>query len=597
MNKTIKLFELFAGIGAPRKALTNLGIPYESLGYSEIDTHAIKSYCAIHGDKEENNFGDISKIDKLPKDISLLFHRSPCQDFSVAGLGKGGEKDSGTRSSLLWETIRLVEEAKPNVVIWENVKGVLNKKNIEVFNDYLKVLGDMGYKNSYKVLNAKDFGIPQSRERIFVVSSLDGFFDFENIKKKEMLPLEWFVYFANHEKGKAKVNQATKQGHIGLDVPGIANLERPTSDTRRGRVVDKGNVCPTIACSHGLSAIEKKYGEFNPTNSKTNKLGYFGEHDFMNKRVYALEPPIKCLTVKDPPWYLDTTELSDKMKRYITQPRSNNKPKVQKINPNPCNTITTREGNTRIGEGTYVSNDFEMNENVLGIDLTQFQVRKLAPIECYLLMGFSVEDFEKASQVCSNSQLYKQAGNSIVVDVLEAIFKELYKKKEIKEKDMKKLTEMTMGEIQKELDRIGTLEKEIETLKNEEPKNTGINMSKKDFNKVLTVIKKANEVNEMFKELGFIENDETKEETKEEIVEEVEKEEVEVVIEGSNNVTNIGSNNEVNVEESILDDDVLDVINQEVEVEEEIEVDTLDNFSQEIETDIQDIDAILNDLG
>lgn len=88
--KKIKIFELFAGIGSPRKALTNLGIDYESVGYSEIDSNAVKSYCAVHNDKEENNYGDISKIEKLPLGIDLLFHGSPCQDFSMAGTNGGG---------------------------------------------------------------------------------------------------------------------------------------------------------------------------------------------------------------------------------------------------------------------------------------------------------------------------------------------------------------------------------------------------------------------------------------------------------------------------------------------------------------------------
>lgn len=124
----LKYLSLFSGIGAFEMALKNIGIDYELVGFSEIDKYAIKSYCAVHDVAEDLNLGDITKIniDKLPKNIDIITHGSPCQSFSAAGLGKGGDKGSGTRSSLMWNTVEIVSHCKPKYVIWENVKNVLS---------------------------------------------------------------------------------------------------------------------------------------------------------------------------------------------------------------------------------------------------------------------------------------------------------------------------------------------------------------------------------------------------------------------------------------------------------------------------------------
>ena len=168
----MKYLSLFSGIGSPEQALKNLGVEFELFGFSEIDKYAIKSYCAVHGVDESLNLGDITKIDieSLPLDIDLITHGSPCQDFSVAGNGKGGDLGSGTRSSLMWNTVAICEHCKPKYVIWENVKNVLSKKHRHNFDKYLEEMDRIGYNNFYQILNAKDYGVPQNRERIFVVS-------------------------------------------------------------------------------------------------------------------------------------------------------------------------------------------------------------------------------------------------------------------------------------------------------------------------------------------------------------------------------------------------------------------------------------------
>jgi DNA (cytosine-5)-methyltransferase 1 len=160
----IKLLELFGGIGVCSKALECIGVDYELVDYVEIDKYAVASYNAIHGTNFEPQ--DICEWDKDVK-VDLLMHGSPCQDFSLAGHGLGGDEDSGTRSSLMYETIRIVSKLKPKFVIWENVKNLLSKQHKHNFDNYINTLNELGYTSYYKVLNAKDFGIPQHRESIY----------------------------------------------------------------------------------------------------------------------------------------------------------------------------------------------------------------------------------------------------------------------------------------------------------------------------------------------------------------------------------------------------------------------------------------------
>ena len=170
----MKLLSLFSGIGAFEKALDRLEIPYELVGFSEIDKYAVKSYCAIHGVDETKNLGDITKIDEkaLPKDIDLITYGFPCQDISIAGNQKGlfNEDGSQTRSGLFFDALRIIEETKPRVAIAENVKNLVGKKFNAQFQVVLSSLEAAGYNNYWQVLNAKDYGVPQNRERVFIVS-------------------------------------------------------------------------------------------------------------------------------------------------------------------------------------------------------------------------------------------------------------------------------------------------------------------------------------------------------------------------------------------------------------------------------------------
>lgn len=167
MGTKFKVIELFGGIGACTAALKRIGIDFEVVDYVEIDKYAVASYNAINGTHFEPQ--DVTKWDKDLK-ADLIMHGSPCQDFSIAGKQQGGDEGSGTRSSLMYETIRIVEKVQPRYVIWENVKNVISNKHKHNFDKYLTRMQMLGYHNYWQVLNAKNYGIPQNRERVFVVS-------------------------------------------------------------------------------------------------------------------------------------------------------------------------------------------------------------------------------------------------------------------------------------------------------------------------------------------------------------------------------------------------------------------------------------------
>ena len=352
----MKLLSLFSGIGAFEKALTNIGINIELVGFSEIDKYAIKSYCAIHNVDESLNLGDITKIDidKLPKDIDLITHGSPCQSFSIAGKQAGGDKDSGTRSSLMWNTVDIVEKVKPKYVIWENVKNILSKKHRHNFDNYIKIMEQLGYDNYYKVLNAKDYGIPQNRERIYTVSIRRDVNQYTfKFPQKEKLKIKLIDILESEVDKKYFISQKE-----------IKNLILEENHHFSGRVM-KGQIC----FDNFFTNIQpKSYILIKEATKKGYKEAYNG----------------------------DCINLSYSMSK-------------------------TRRG--RVGKG--ISQTLQCN-NLIGVVQKGLTIRKLTPLEFWRLMGFTDKDFYKAkNQGISDTQLYKQAGNSIVVNVLEKIFRNL----------------------------------------------------------------------------------------------------------------------------------------------------------------------------
>lgn len=192
-NNPLRCFFGFAGYDSQALAFNRLKelypeFDYVTVGWSEIDKYAIQAHNALFPDDADKNYGDISKIDwsQVP-DFDFLTYSSPCTDFSNAGLQKGGEEGSGTRSSLLWECRRAILAKKPRYAMMENVKALVSQKFIKTFQKWEQELASYGYSNYCCVLNAKDYGIPQNRERIFLVSILN---DDQRFAFGEPFPLE-----------------------------------------------------------------------------------------------------------------------------------------------------------------------------------------------------------------------------------------------------------------------------------------------------------------------------------------------------------------------------------------------------------------------
>lgn len=170
----MRVFEAFAGYGSQHLALKRLNCDFEIVGISEIDKYAIQAYEALHGSLP-TNYGDITKIDwDMVPDFDLFTYSFPCQDISIVGQRKGFDEGSGTESSLLWECKRAIEKKKPQILLMENVKNLVGKKNKPNFDKWCSYLESLGYTNYWQVLNAKDYGVPQNRERVFMLSFLDG---------------------------------------------------------------------------------------------------------------------------------------------------------------------------------------------------------------------------------------------------------------------------------------------------------------------------------------------------------------------------------------------------------------------------------------
>ena len=171
----INLLSLFSGIGAFEKALENLNIPFNLVNYCEIDEYPARAYSLIHHCSEDLNLRDVTSIDTAglkDKNVNLITYGFPCQDISVAGAMRGFKNENGdaTRSGLFFEALRIIKDLQPEYAIAENVKNLTSDLFKKEFNIVLNSLEEIGYVNYYKVLNAKDYGIPQNRERVFIIS-------------------------------------------------------------------------------------------------------------------------------------------------------------------------------------------------------------------------------------------------------------------------------------------------------------------------------------------------------------------------------------------------------------------------------------------
>lgn len=386
----LKVLELFAGLGACSKALERLNIPHEIVDAVEIDKYAIQSFNAIH--KTDFKPQDITTWDKNI-DVDLIMHGSPCQDFSLAGKQAGGDEGSGTRSSLMYETIRIVEKLKPKYVLWENVKNLLSKKHRHNFDAYLETLEQLGYKNYYQVLNAKDYGIPQSRERVFTISVRNDIDKDFHFPKKQ--PLELRLKDLLDDKVDEKYYLSDAQ----------VNRIKTSTYTSNNRRIQKKDYCDTLCARDWKDPkcveVDRLYGIFDNDKS-THQAGSVYDTEGLSPTLDTMQGGWRqpCIQIKNATrqGYL---EAHDRDGCYITN-------------------IDKKRGTVQKGMIPTLKTSPD-----IGCVTTDLRIRKLTPKECWRLMGFDDVDFEKAEKINSNTQLYKQAGNSIVVNVLEAIFKEL----------------------------------------------------------------------------------------------------------------------------------------------------------------------------
>ena len=404
----LKMLSLFSGIGAFEKALENIGIKINLVNFCEIDKYATQTYCAIHNIDKKLNLNDVTEIDisSLPTEgVDILTHGSPCQDFSTAGLQAGGDIGTGTRSSLMWNSVAIIEHVKPNYVIWENVKNVLSKKHRHNFEKYLKSLEDLGYNNYHQVLNAKDFGIPQNRERIYIISirkDIDnGTFTFPE-KKPLKLKLEDLLEENVDEKFYLKDSQ-------------VMRIKNSTFMQEKKRIQDK-DYCDTLLSRDWKDPKCVRIGGLYDTDKKTHQIGSIYDKNHLSPALDTMgggnRQPL--ITEEKEVSYIERKyqEFFDKNGYIPEMFNPYNASEVKDIAP----TQTSNCGGSASSATVYKKN-------------SEFKIRKLTPKECWRLMGFSDQDFNKAQTTgLSNTQLYKQAGNSIVVPVLEEIFKNLFLK-------------------------------------------------------------------------------------------------------------------------------------------------------------------------
>ena len=389
MKMKLKMLSLFTGIGAFEKALKNIGIECEIVGFSEIDKYAIKSYCAINNEDERKNLGDITKIDssKIDTDVDIITHGSPCQDFSVAGKQAGAEKGSGTRSSLMWYTVDIVQQIKPKYVIWENVKNILSKKHKHNFDNYIEKMNQLGYNNYYQILNAKDYGIPQNRERVYTISIRKDI-DNKQFKFPEKEELRIRLKDILEAEVDEKYYLSKKMQDYVLD---FNNKQKGTAWEGRA---DEEKLNTDIAHAIGVRSAG---GSQRAGVSNFVVDGYDKEI-----KVKDLKVKIKNANLEDP---------------YIVASRGRNpeNPNSRVAGEYLEQRLEVNRSGTTNCKSTVQKDNYVVEENI--------KIRKLTPKECWRLMGFTDNDFEKAKSTGnSNTQLYKQAGNSIVVKVLEKIF-------------------------------------------------------------------------------------------------------------------------------------------------------------------------------
>lgn len=452
IDKPIRLIELFGGISCQAQALLNLGVNFENYRYCDFDKYACQSHNEIMGTNDKPS--DITKwkgedlgICDIDKYCYIMTYSFPCTDLSTAGKMAGMERGSGTRSGLLWEVERLLKECNelPQVLLMENVPQVHGRKNKASFDEWCQFLESLGYKNYWKDLNAKDYGIPQSRNRCFMVSLL-GDYSYEfpepielKLKLQDLLEDEVDEKYYISDKMIAYLDKKVEQGwkKTVINNTEIANticnparnqindnwiadkeikLNQVAQITDKGftemtgRVYDSNGLSPTIQTMQGGNRQPKIQVVGGVDEKRSNN----GTQYFMQDRIYEGDIANAVCTCANP-YYKTNNNLKTQMCNKLIQ-----EGKVKENDVIRHNYTTSKNGDCV--QSNNESPTLDTRCDCLGI-CKSYRIRKLTPTESLRLMG--VRDEYSNRMTCSNAQKYKQAGNGIVVDVLMAIFKKM----------------------------------------------------------------------------------------------------------------------------------------------------------------------------
>lgn len=398
IDRLIRLIELFAGIGSQAMALRDLGADFEHWRVVEFDPNAVTSYNAIHGTHFEPQ--DITKITGADLGITdvekycyIMTYSFPCQDLSSAGKQRGMKKGSGTRSGLLWEVERLLNEvgSLPQVLLMENVTEVHGEKNAGHFQDWISFLESKGYSNYWQDINASDYGVAQNRDRCIMVSILGQY----NYKFPRRIQLE-----------------KTMEDYLEPDVESRYFVKTEKAERLIQRLIDEGQIEP------GIIQIEETGGALKMENPGIVVVGSLNPEKEIQDRVRVLGvdgicQALRATDYKDPPKILGTiyTDVSEDFQRGL-YPIA----RCVKASAHDLGIVQMQAERREEGGAVYL--------------MRTYFVRRLTARECWRLMDFSDSDYEKAEAVNSQSQLYREAGNSIVKNVLMAVFGQMLPGKE-----------------------------------------------------------------------------------------------------------------------------------------------------------------------
>ena len=416
----IKVLSLFSGIGAFERAFCRIGLDWELVNYCEIDRWASLSYSMVNQCSESLNLRDVRAVTAetvRDQHVDLITYGFPCQDISIAGKQQGFVNDSGesTRSGLFFEALRIIRELRPRYAIAENVKALTSTNFKNEFATVLSSLEEAGYNNYWRVLNAKDYGIPQNRERVFIVSIRrdvdEGDFQFPDkeplmLRLRDMLePAESVdekYYLSTEREG---VRRLIAELEARYSLPAVARIgeapvlcqigniaKGPNREHIQDRIYDPSGLAPTLNTVGGGN-LEPKITIIGQL--KGGEHGRVVDPDGIGHTLATTDykDPLKIVTegfIRDAQCQSAQVFSSNGLSRTITAYDYKDPLKIAE----PGNTRTVR-------------------------------IRKLTPRECWRLMGFLDEEFDRVHGI-SNSQLYKQAGNSIVVNVLSALLSQLF---------------------------------------------------------------------------------------------------------------------------------------------------------------------------